>query len=176
MAASPPPRLPPPALAPGTTDDAADDATSLRLDDYLPYLINRAGVSLALRFGTALREAGITLQDWRVLAALRERDGLRLTELAARTSIEVSTLSRMISGLETTGRVSRERDSDDARAIAIRLTEAGATLTATLIPAAAALERTALTGLSDAEAGQLKTLLHRVYGNLAPSGADETGP
>lgn len=162
MVASPPPKLSQPDVAP----DTPDDAPPLRLDDYLPYLINRAGVSLALRFGTALRNAGITLQDWRVLAALRERDGLRLTELAARTSIEVSTLSRMVSGLEATGRVRRDRDSGDARAIAIRLTESGTALTATLIPAAAALERTALDGLSDAEAGQLKSLLHRVYGNL----------
>jgi len=164
MAVSPPPEPSPSAPSP-----AADSAQPLRLDDYLPYLINRAGVSLALRFGTALRNAGITLQDWRVLAALRERDGLRLTELAARTSIEVSTLSRLVSGLETTGRVRRDRDSDDARAIAIRLSEDGAALTATLIPAAAALERTALSGLSEAEAGQLKSLLHRVYGNLTAS-------
>lgn len=167
MAPSPPP------IDPAASSES-DLAPPLRLDDYLPYLINRAGVSLALRFGTDLRNAGITLQDWRVLAALRERDGLRLTELAARTSIEVSTLSRMVSGLEATGRVRRDRDSGDARAIAIRLTEAGAALTATLIPAAAMLERTALTGLSDAEASQLKSLLHRVYGNLAASGVEDS--
>jgi DNA-binding MarR family transcriptional regulator len=139
----------------------------LRLDNYLPYLINRAGVSLALRFGSELRQAGVTLQDWRVLAALREADGQRLTELAGRTSIEVSTLSRLVAGLETAGLVLRERDASDARAIAIVLTARGAALTAALTPAAATLERTALAGLSESEAGQLKALLHRVYGNLA---------
>lgn len=175
MAASPPPDTPSSATSTSGTSPAALETTApFRLDDYLPYLINRAGVSLALRFGTALRNAGITLQDWRVLAALHERDGLRLTELAARTSIEVSTLSRLVSGLENTGRVRRERDSDDARAIAIRLSEAGAALTATLIPAAAALERSALRGLSEAEARQLKNLLHKVYGNLAASSEPET--
>lgn len=146
----------------------------LRLDDYLPYLINRAGAALASRFGTVLRRADVTLQDWRVLAALRERDGQRLTELAARTSIEVSTLSRLVGGLEATGLVLRERDSGDARAIAIRLTEAGAALTASLTPAAALLERTALAGLSDAEIDLLKALLNRIYGNLlADAAADE---
>ena len=145
----------------------SSEPAPLRLDDYLPYLINRAGVSLALRFGNELRRAGVTLQDWRVLAALREADGQRLTELASRTSIEVSTLSRLVAGLESAGLVLRERDASDARAIAIRLTPRGAALTATLTPAAATLERTALAGLSDSEAGQLKALLHRVYGNLA---------
>ncbi len=151
-----------------------DDPTApLRLDRYLPYLINRAGVSLAARFSTALRDAGIALQDWRVLAALRERDSQRLTELAQRTSIEVSTLSRLVGGLETAGLVSRSRDSGDARAIAIRLTAKGEQVTARLTPAAQQLEAAALAGLSEAEIAQLKNLLERIYGNLAALPAEE---
>src|SRR3546814_5064386 len=70
------------------TDTLFPDTTLFRsLDGYLPYLINRAGISMANHFGLVLRQAGVSLQDWRVLAALRERGGLRLTELAARTSI-----------------------------------------------------------------------------------------
>lgn len=151
-----------------------DPDAPLRLDRYLPYLINRAGVSLAIRFSAALREADITLQDWRVLAALRERDGQRLTELAQRTSIEVSTLSRLVGALETAGLVSRGRDSGDGRAITIRLTAAGEDVTARLTPAAQQLETAAVAGLSDAEIAQLKNLLERVYGNLtALKAADE---
>jgi len=150
-----------------------DPSAPLRLDRYLPYLINRAGVSLAARFGMALRTAGVTLQDWRVLAALRERDGQRLTELAQRTSIEVSTLSRLVGGLETAELVSRSRDSDDARAIAIRLTPLGEQVTARLTPAAQQLESLAVAGLSEAEIAQLKSLLDRIYGNLSlPSDAE----
>jgi len=139
----------------------------LRLDGYLPYLVNRTGISMANRFGVVLRHAGVSLQDWRVLAALRERGGLRLTELAARTSIEISTLSRLVGGMETAGLVSRERDSEDARAIAIRLTPAGDALTARLTPAAQMLEQTALAGFSEDETAQLKALLVRAYDNLA---------
>lgn len=153
-----------------------DTSAPIQLDRYLPYLINRAGVSLATRFSTTLRQAGITLQDWRVLAALREKNGQRLTELAQRTSIEVSTLSRLVGGLETAGMVSRGRDSDDARAIAIRLMPAGEAAMAMLTPAAQQLEGMAVTGLSEAEIAQLKTLLERVYANLAemPMADDST--
>ncbi|HEX6959362.1 MAG TPA: MarR family transcriptional regulator [Ferrovibrio sp.] len=140
---------------------------ALHLDRYLPYLINRAGVSMAMRFGAVLRREGISLQDWRVLAALRERGGQRLTELAQRTSIEISTLSRVVGAMEAAGLVSRGRDEADARAIAIRLTAAGEALAGRLTPAAERLERHALAGLSDAEADQLKALLHRIYDNLA---------
>lgn len=140
--------------------------TALRLDDYLPYLINRVGASLAARFGAVLRREGVSLPDWRVLAALRERNGQRLTELAGRTSIEISTLSRLVGSLEANGLVIRDRDSEDARAIAIRLSPAGEALTARLTPAAETLERTAMAGLTEGDARQIKTILHRIYGNL----------
>lgn len=139
---------------------------ALRLDDYLPYLINRVGVSLATRFGAVLRREGISLPDWRVLAALRERNGQRLTELACRTSIEISTLSRLVGSLEANGLVTRDRDAEDARAIAIRLSAPGEALTARLTPAAETLEHTALAGLTEADARQIKAILHRVYDNL----------
>lgn len=150
--------------SPAAPTDASSD--KLRLDDYLPYLINRAGVSLASRFGAVLRREGISLPDWRVLAALRERDGQRLTELACRTSIEISTLSRLVGSLEANGFVTRDRDSEDARAIAIRLSPAGEALSARLTPVAQNLEHTALAGLSEGEGEQLKALLHRIYDNL----------
>ena len=57
---------------------------------YLPYLINRTGAKLALAFGRELVRFGVTLQEWRVLAALAARDGQRLSDLATLTSIDVS--------------------------------------------------------------------------------------
>lgn len=156
----------------------ADSTALLRLDDYLPYLINRAGVALAGRFSAVLRRQGLSLPDWRVLAALRERNGQRLTELACRTSIEISTLSRLVGSLESNGLVTRDRDSEDARAIAIRLSPAGEGLSARLTPVAQNLEKTALAGLSEAEAEQLKALLHRIFDNLeaVPALDSETEP
>ena len=144
----------------------APPADNLGLDDYLPYLINRTGVRLVARFGQRLREEGLTIQDWRVLAALNEQDGPRLSDLAERTSIEISTLSRVIGSMERRHLLSRARTRSDARAVAIQLAPRGREIVARLIPAAQALERNALAGL-DAEAeAQLKALLRRVYANL----------
>ncbi|WP_374634559.1 MarR family winged helix-turn-helix transcriptional regulator [Ferrovibrio sp.] len=147
----------------------------LVLDDYLPYLINRAGVSLVQRFGAVLREEGLGIQDWRALAALYEiangtaidgSGGVRLSDLSERTAIEISTLSRVVAGMERNGMLLRERDASDARAVAIRLTPRGLCLAAKLIPAGTALEQVALAGLDAAEATQLKALLRRIYTNL----------
>lgn len=153
-------------VAPLSPAAPTDSTAPLRLDDYLPYLINRAGIALATRFSAILRREGLSLPDWRVLAALRERNGQRLTELACRTSIEISTLSRLVGSLEGNGLVTRDRDSEDARAIAIRLSPTGEALSARLTPVAQNLEKTALAGLSEAEAQQLKSLLHRIFDNL----------
>ncbi len=140
--------------------------TPLALDNYLPYLINRAGVRLVAHFSIRLRAEGLGIQDWRVLAALFEQDGQRLSDLAERTSIEISTLSRIIGGMETTGLLRRTRANTDARAVAIRIEPRGREMVQRLLPAAEALQRNALAGLTEAEEAQLKELLRRVYENL----------
>ena len=155
---------------------AADGAaTHLALEDYLPYLINRAGVSLVHRFGAVLREEELGIQDWRVLVALQEfslhaaaKTGMRLSDLSLRTAIEISTLSRVVANMEKAHLLHRERDGRDARAVSIRLTPRGLSMAAKLMPSGLALEQAALAGLDAAETRQLKDLLRRVYRNLTP--------
>jgi len=74
------------------------------LDSYLPYLLNRAGARIAASFSEEVRPLGATLQMWRVLAALRERDGRRMGDLSETTSIEVSTLTRLVDAMEQVSR------------------------------------------------------------------------
>lgn len=151
----------------------------LALEEYLPYLINRAGIALVQRFNTVLREEELGIQDWRALAALYETAirqeataaGIRLSDLSERTSIEISTLSRVVAGMERRGMLLRERSSSDARAVSIRLTPRGEAMAAKLIPDGIALEAAALTGLDAQEAAQLKRLLGKVYANLSAAGS-----
>ena len=106
------------------------------LENYLPYLLNRAGGRIAEAFGKEMRPLGATLQMWRVLAALRERDGRRMGDLAATTSIEVSTLTRLVDGMEKKGLVIRRRAAADARAIVLHVTAGGRRLTGRILPIA----------------------------------------
>lgn len=148
------------------------------LTSYLPYLINRTGGRIAGAFSDAIRHHDVSLQMWRVLAALHHRDGQRMTELAETTSIDVSTLSRLVGSTERKGLVERRRGADaaDARVVTVHATAAGQKLTARLIPLAQRYETVALAGLSAGEVEALKTLLVRVYDNLesldGPDAAD----
>ncbi|WP_421996093.1 MarR family winged helix-turn-helix transcriptional regulator [Reyranella sp.] len=136
------------------------------LDSYLPYLLNRAGARLATAFDAEVRRLGATLQIWRVLAALREHDGRRMGDLAATTAIEVSTLTRLVDGMEKRGLVRRRPEPGDARAVTVATTAAGRRLTARLLPVADRYERVALDGFDPAEADRLRAALRRLYANM----------
>jgi MarR family transcriptional regulator, organic hydroperoxide resistance regulator len=136
------------------------------LDTYLPYLLNRAGQRIATSFGEEVRPLGATLQMWRVLAALRERDGRRMGDLSETTSIEVSTLTRLVDNMEKKGLVARRRDGDDARAVLLHVTPAGRRLTQRILPIAERYEAVALAGFNSAEAEILKAALRRLYANM----------
>jgi len=136
------------------------------LDSYLPYLLNRAGVRIATAFSEEVRPLGATLQMWRVLAALREQDGRRMGDLSETTSIEVSTLTRLVDTMEKKGLVVRRRDADDARVVALHVTPAGRRLTQRITPIAERYERVALAGFTAVETDTLKATLRRLYINM----------
>jgi DNA-binding MarR family transcriptional regulator len=143
-------------------------ADDFDLTRYLPYLVNRAGVRLAESFTAAIRAHGVGLQEWRVLAALRHRDGPRVSELAATTSIDVSTLSRLLGGMQKSGLVERRRpDNGDARVVTVHATPRARAIVETLVPMAQRYEAQALAGFTAAEIAALKAMLVRVYGNVA---------
>ncbi|MDP2332020.1 MAG: MarR family winged helix-turn-helix transcriptional regulator [Reyranella sp.] len=136
------------------------------LDGYLPYLLNRAGMRIATAFSEEVRPLGATLQIWRVLAALHEHDGRRMGDLSETTSIEASTLTRLVDNMESRGLVSRRRDAADARAVTLHAAPAGRRMTRIILPIAERYEKVALEGFSKAEATVLKTALRRLFDNM----------
>ena len=138
----------------------------LDLDDYLPYLLNRAGARIAEAFGRETRKHGISLQMWRVLAALQQEDGQTVGSLARRTSIDISTLSRLLDQMQKKRLLLRRRDAQDQRSIAIHRTAAAQDITGKLVPIARTYEAKALSGFAPAEARTLKAALRRLYANL----------
>jgi DNA-binding MarR family transcriptional regulator len=96
-----------------------------RLTEAFPYLLNRVGVRMGELFTRRLAAADLTLPMYRVLAALWEKDDQRLGDLADVTSIELSTLSRMVGKLVGRGLVSRGRPENNGRTVRIGLTTRG---------------------------------------------------
>lgn len=145
----------------------SDQAQRLDLDEYLPYLINRVGSVMALRFGEdVLAPVGLSIAMWRVLAALSSTGEQRHTDLARLTSIEVSTLSRIVTRLVRMGLVARAPSKTSGREVAVALTQRGRDLVNRLIPFGLQYEAIASSGLSEHEITTLRGLLRRIYANL----------
>jgi MarR family transcriptional regulator, organic hydroperoxide resistance regulator len=139
----------------------------LDLGDYLPYLVNRVGTIIADQFGEqALAPHGLSIAMWRVMAVLASNGGQRQIDLADLTSIDASTLSRLVTRLVQLGIVTRARSASSNREVAIKLSAKGNTLVARLIPIARDYETTAIAGLPAAELTVLKRCLRRVYDNM----------
>ena len=139
----------------------------LDLGNYLPYLINRVGFALVDSFtADALKDNGLSIDMWRVLAALSNNGAQRQVDLSGMTSIDVSTMSRLVSRLVRAGLVTRSRSEKSNREVVVALSPNGRTLVQRIIPIAKRLEQKASAGLSAKELAVVKRLLTRMYGNL----------
>jgi DNA-binding MarR family transcriptional regulator len=139
----------------------------LDLGNYLPYLINRVGFALVANFSETLKPHGLSIDMWRVLAALSNNGGQRQVDLSGMTSIDVSTMSRLVSRLVRTGFVTRSRSATSSREVVVALSPKGRALVLRLIPIASRLEQNASVGLSAKELAVVKRLLSRIYQNFS---------
>jgi MarR family transcriptional regulator, organic hydroperoxide resistance regulator len=138
-----------------------------RLSNSLPYLLARLGVRMGELFVRVVRKEGLTLPMYRVLAALAEQARpLRLGELAALTSAEMSTLSRLVADMHRRGIVSRERPQNDQRSLQVALTPRGAALASRFMPVAAYYENVATGDMTARDAAALRATLVQLYENL----------
>ncbi len=137
-----------------------------RLTDSLPYLLNRVSVRMGELFANELAADHLTVPMYRVLAALSEADNQRLTDLSAMTTVEMTTLSRLVASMEKRHMLKRIRPDDNLRTVQISLTKAGRELAARLCPRATYYERVGLKNLSTVAVKTLKATLVTVYENL----------
>ena len=109
----------------------------LDLGNYLPYLLNRVGFALVESFtADALTQHGLSIDMWRVLAALSNNGAQRQIDLVDMTSIDASTMSRLVSRLVRLGLVTRSRSETSNREVVVALSAKGRALVEKLIPIA----------------------------------------
>jgi DNA-binding MarR family transcriptional regulator len=143
------------------------DPAKLDLDNYLPYLVNRVGTIIAEQFGAeALAPHNLSIAMWRVIAVLASKGSQRQIDLAGLTSIDASTLSRLVTRLVELGVVSRTRSASSTREVAVKLTAKGKAHVARLVPLAHEYEAAATAGVRPEEVAALKNGLRRMYANM----------
>lgn len=113
-----------------------------------------------------LKELGLRVPEWRILASLFARKRLSMKELSDLSSIDRTTLTRTVDRLQQTGRVTRLTDSKDLRVTRLALTAAGERLFARIWPAVERINRAAVEGLPAGAVEMLAWTLERMKTNL----------
>jgi DNA-binding MarR family transcriptional regulator len=139
---------------------------STRLDDLLPYLMNRLVSRLNQNLSERLRKEGHSFQDWRILAVLAAHDGITVSQLAEAAVIPQPTVSRLVARLERKGYLRRRPRARDSRFIEARITPRGRAAYRKMLPLAVEEYRTAVVGFDKAETDWLERATLRMIGNV----------
>lgn len=137
-----------------------------RLTDSMPYLLNRLGVRMGALFSQRIAAFDLTLPMYRVMAALSETPDQKLSDVSEMTTIELSTMSRLIGTMAAKGLVSRVRLPQDERTVRINLTPEGVRMAEILRREAEHYEDVAVSPLKSREVARLKAALVRIYDAL----------
>lgn len=132
------------------------------------HLLHRALQRALDIYAEEFGDGGITQRQFAVLAAADDREGAIQADLVRITGIDRSTLADMARRMIGKGLLERERSNVDARANAVRLTEAGREALAQARPKMAATDARLLKLISG---GGRRTTFVSLLRDLAKSGA-----
>ena len=114
---------------------SARDKPSMRqFDRSLPMALLKAREAVMKKFSPALKEHGLSPQQWRVIRVLEEEDELDASDIAERSALLMPSLSRILQNLHKRGLVDRKNAESDQRRSMISLTPKGRSLFETLSP------------------------------------------
>jgi DNA-binding MarR family transcriptional regulator len=113
-----------------------------------------------------LKDFGLRVPEWRVLAALYSRRHSTMSKLAELATIDRTTLTRTVDRMQDGGSLERLADENDMRVTRLALTATGKRMFERIWPEVQRLNELALDGLSKAEIDSLKRILERMRTNL----------
>lgn len=138
----------------------------ISLDIFVPSQVNMLATQLTAAFSRETERHGITVSEWRVLIALDALSPQRLSDLAALTHLDLSTLSRLVRRLEARKLCRIEAMGRDQRIGNISLDRGGRTLLAALMPVGRAFEEGMLSGMNATERKACLAMLRQLSSNL----------
>ena len=107
-----------------------DPDQALLLDNQLCFALYSASLAMTKLYKPLLDEVGLTYPQYLTMLVLWERDGLAVSELGERLSLDSGTLTPLLKRLEAAGLIARIRAVEDERRVHISLTAAGRRLKA----------------------------------------------
>lgn len=130
---------------PGKTDQSeekqtGEDASAYPVKNFptfrrsLPMSLLRAREAVMRKFTPSLQQHGLSPQQWRVMRALDDQDGMDISELSRRCFLLKPSLSRIVQNLVSRKILKRQQSDTDQRRAIISLTSKGRGLINEIIP------------------------------------------
>jgi DNA-binding MarR family transcriptional regulator len=142
------------------------------------HLLHRAGQAAGELFQAEVARSDLTARQFVVLRSVSISEGLSQTALVRDTGIDRSTLADIVRRLIKKGLVQRKRTQDDARAYAVRLSEAGRQALRDAEPLALRVDEKLLSALSETQrarfVGCLNTIVEALEQTRREGGPAET--
>jgi len=137
---------------------------ALELENFLPYRLS----ILAQLVSESLHDLyaapfGLTVTQWRVMAALGRFAPLTASEVGARIVMDKVAVSRAVAGLMKRGLIERATDRDDRRRASLRLSARGRAMHARIVPLVINYETRLYQALSRRERQVFDTLADRLF-------------
>jgi len=111
-----------PAAKPGAT---AAQANWLALDHQLCFALYSASLAMTKAYKPLLAPLGLTYPQYLVMLVLWEGDGVTVSHVGERLSLDSGTLTPLLKRLQALGLLQRLRDAADERRVLLQLTPAG---------------------------------------------------
>jgi DNA-binding MarR family transcriptional regulator len=142
----------------------ANPAQALELENFLPYRLS----ILAQIMSESLHDLyagpfGLTVTQWRVMAALGRFAPLTASDVGQRIVMDKVAVSRAVAGLMTRGLVERATDRADRRRASLKLSTRGRTMHARIVPLALRYEARLYEALSGDERRRFDALSDRLF-------------
>ena len=129
------------------------------------FLVYRTARGMKKMLDSELNKYSVSSSQYTVLNTLMEDDGLSLSEIGKRVSIDKPAVTGIADRMEKDGLVERRRTSQDRRVIQLFMTEKGRALAEKTEGIATQIDQKLVNVLTPAEVSQFRHMLNRIWEN-----------
>ena len=172
-------RMQPPTLAKTATGDSTADQDTVDaaspVEETIDYKVGRLRKALDRFSAPVVSDFGLTLAEWRVLTHVRAGSTVTASWLCERLLVDKAEVSRACASLIKRGLIASKPNPADARSSLLRLTAAGRSIYARILPARLRLDRELASQLTAKERVELCDVLERLTAEMLRKIADVHG-
>lgn len=136
-----------------------------QIEESVGYLLRHVLNSLTRQIDAGMQAHDLTATQWGPLLLMARGRGDTAADLARATAVDTGAMTRMLDRLQAKGLLERKRSDADRRVVHLALTDEGKQVSEQIPYCLAQVLNQHLTGFSEAELDQLKSLLRRMLDN-----------